>query len=384
MTRPLRILACGHSYVLGINRAILRELAKDTAFDVTVAAPKYFHGDLRPVHIEPEPEGSRLRIVGIGASLTRWIHVFRYNGGELRELIRSGDFDVVHAWEEPYVLGGYQIARALRGNSARFCFRTAQNYVKRYHQPFRHFERTVLARAQGWIAGGQLVFDAMTRKGFPAESGRILTLSVDTSAFRPFDSERRREVQESLGFRGPVIGYLGRFTAAKGIPVLLEAMARIDSSLRWNLLFIGSGPLDRQIREWARVNGVSDRVQIRLLRHDEVPNYLPALDLMVAPSQTAKNWREQFGRMTIEAFASGVPFIGSDSGEIPRVVGNAGLIVGEKDIAGWTRTIETMLADPAMRADYAARGLRRAEVYSSKHIAEQFKLFYMELAARMQ
>ena len=384
MTRPLRILACGHSYVLGINRAILRELAKDSAFDVTVAAPKYFHGDLRPVHIEPEPEGSRLRIVGIGASLTRWIHVFRYNGGELRELIRSGDFDVVHAWEEPYVLGGYQIARALRGNSARFCFRTAQNYVKRYHQPFRHFERTVLARAQGWIAGGQLVFDAMTRKGFPAESGRILTLSVDTSAFRPFDSERRREVQESLGFRGPVIGYLGRFTAAKGIPVLLEAMARIDSSLRWNLLFIGSGPLDRQIREWARVNGVSDRVQIRLLRHDEVPNYLPALDLLVAPSQTAKNWREQFGRMTIEAFASGVPFIGSDSGEIPRVVGNAGLIVGEKDIAGWTRTIETMLADPAMRADYAARGLRRAEVYSSTHIAEQFKLFYMELAARMQ
>ena len=52
------------------------------------------------------------------------------------------------------------------------------------------------------------------------------------------------------------------------------------------------------------------------------------MDVMCAPSQTTPKWREQFGRMLIEAFASGVPVVGSDSGEIPFVIDEAGVLVG--------------------------------------------------------
>ena len=73
------------------------------------------------------------------------------------------------------------------------------------------------------------------------------------------------------------------------------------------------------------------------------------MDILVAPSQTVSNWREQFGRMLIEAFACGVPVIGSDSGEIPYVIQDAGVVVGEKDELGWIAAIAELLSIPASR-----------------------------------
>src|SRR5579871_6494445 len=161
MSARLRVLTIGHSYCIALNRAVVREVARDSEFDVTLAAPSYFHGDLRPISIEPEPSGSPLRLQALDTRLSRFVHIFQYDQGALTSLVKEGKFDIVHAWEEPYILAGYQIARALRKSPARFCFRTAQSYVKRYPPPFNHFERTVRRRAQGWIAGASLVFEAM-------------------------------------------------------------------------------------------------------------------------------------------------------------------------------------------------------------------------------
>jgi len=378
---PLRLLAVGHSYVLATNRAILRELARDESFDISVAAPAYFHGDLRPLTLEPEPAGSRLTIIPLRAYLTRSVHVFAYHPADLRRVVSNGDYDVVHAWEEPYILGGYQIASALRGSPARFCFRTAQNNVKRYPPPFGHFEGAVLARAQRWIAGGQLVYDAMCRKGFPAETGTVLTLSVDTTEFTPSTAESRAMAKRAMGLTGPVIGYLGRFTKPKGIPLLLQAMDIVGMGRPWTLLLLGSGPLEDSIHRWAAKRGIAERVRVQLVRHDEVSGVLPAMDVMVAPSQTAPNWREQFGRMSIEAFAAGVPLIASDSGEIPTVAGDAAIIVPERDAHGFASAICRLLDSPDDCAELVRRGYLRAERYSSRQLARQFAEFYRELAS---
>ena len=116
--------------------------------------------------------------------------------------------------------------------------------------------------------------------------------------------------------------------------------------------------------------------------HDQVAAYLNAMDLLCAPSQTTAGWREQFGRMLIEAFACGVPVVASDSGEIPWVVADAGVIVGERDTDAWTRAIAGLVVDPERRRGLAALGLRRASsVFAWSVVARQHLDFFEELVA---
>jgi glycosyltransferase involved in cell wall biosynthesis len=378
--KPTRLLTIGHSYVLAVNRATVREVAQDPAFQITVAAPAFFHGDLRPIDCESEPPGSPLTLVPVPARFTSRIHVFQYSQKALRELILQKPFDAIHAWEEPYIYAGYQIARLAKRSGARFCFRTAQSLNKRYPPPFSFFEKRSLAAADRWLAGGKSVFDNLVARGYPADRGRVITLAVDTSMFHPVDGDAPERVRRELGLSPPVIGFVGRLVGAKGLRILMRALEGMDANLPWSLLLLGSGEMQAEIEQWAIQRGWQSRVKIFLAKHHEVPKYLAAMDLMVAPSQTMPNWKEQFGRMLIEAFACAVPIIASDSGEIPHVIGDAGLIVPEKDVAGWKQNIELLLRDRDLRERLGEAGRARVGQFSVTELARQFRDFYLELA----
>jgi len=362
-----------------MNRSIAREVARDPAFEVTVAAPSLFRDELRTVTIEPEPAGSNLRIRAIPAFSTSRIHFFGYHPFALRDVLGNG-YDLVHAWEEPYIFAGWQIARSLANREVPFCFRTAQSYNKRYPFPFSLFERQTLDRADRWIAGASLVRDAMLARGYPEKKGATLTLAVDTRRFRPLDPGQRRAVLDRIGMKGPLVVFLGRLTRAKGIPLLMEAFERLPRAQAWSLLLIGRGEEESRLAKWIRRNRFAGRVRILLASHRDVPDYLGAADVLVAPSQTTPSWREQFGRMIIEAFACGVPVIGSDSGEIPRVIGDAGVVLPESDVGMWSRVLSALLDDPERRAAMARRGLERVRMYSVSALAASYREFYRSLA----
>lgn len=375
----LRVLTIGHSYVVRLNRSVAARIAQSQDIDLTVAAPSFFHGDLRSLALEPRRPDARFDLRAIGTHFSKYIHFFSYSWRELRRLVRDGSFDVVHAWEEPYIFAGYEIARAVAPTRARFCFRTAQSLVKAYPPPFAQFERAVLRRAQGWIAGGHQVRQAMLAKGFPSERSRVITLGVDAAAFSRPPEAVVEQTRRELGLAGPIIGFVGRFVRAKGVLVLLDALEQVRG--RWSLLLLGSGPLESTIRSWVSARGLNHRVRIVLAKHDEVPRYLAAMDMLVAPSQTTSQWVEQFGRMIIEAFACRVPVIGSNSGEIPHVVGDAGRLVAEGKAEAWASAIEELRDSPRLREELAARGHARCmEHYTDEEVANRYVDFYRELA----
>src|SRR5262249_19558919 len=108
--------------------------------------------------------------------------------------------------------------------------------------------------------------------------------------------------------------------------------------------------------------------------------HLCAMDVLAAPSQTIPRWREQLGRMLIEAMARGVPVAGSDSGEIPYVIADAGLVLPEADPAAWAAGLAALLESPGRRAELAERGLDRAHaLFAWPVIARGHLEFFNEL-----
>ncbi|HVE86868.1 MAG TPA: glycosyltransferase family 4 protein [Myxococcales bacterium] len=376
--RPLRVLTIGHSYVVRLNRSVAAALARRPGVEVTLAAPSSFHGDQGVIALE-RGEGEPYALEPVRSRLSRQIHVFSYAPADLEKLIRPGRFDVVHAWEEPYIVAGWQIGRAAARAGIPFCFRTAQSLVKRYPPPFSWFERATVARAAGWIAGGELVFRAMVDKGFPASRGAVITLGVGLDAFRPLSGEAVAAARRKLGLEPPLIGFLGRLVPQKGLPLLMRALEQVRPP--WSLLLLGQGPMKAEIEDWARRRGLQSRVRVLAVRHDEVPELLGAMDLLVAPSQTTPRWKEQFGRMLIEAFACKVAVLASDSGEIPNVAGDGGRILPERDEAAWVRAISQLLEDPAERARLAEAGHRRCrERFAADALAERQHQFLLRAA----
>ncbi len=356
--RRRRLLTISHSYVVALNRRLAAELTHAGAgtWDVTAIAPERYHGDLRDIELERRA-GEPNELKGLPAYFTRSPHAFFY-GASLARLLR-GQWDCVHMWEEPFVVAGAQIA-AWTPPRVPLVFATYQNLPKRYPPPFRYMEPFVLRRSSGWIAGGQTVVRALhDRPGYASRPSATIPLGVDVDVFKP-DLSRRRDVLRRLGWAEggpPVVGYLGRLVPEKGVRLMLTALgaARAD----WRLLIVGGGPLDAEVRLWARDHG--DRVRVvPAVVHDDVPAFLNAMDVLCAPSQTTTQWTEQLGRMIIEAFACGVPVLASDSGEVPYTVGDAGIVLPERDAAAWSVAIGALLESPERRREMAARGRERA------------------------
>jgi len=379
--RKLKVLAIGHSYVVALNRSLVREIASTGDFEVVVVAPARFLSELGPIECEPEPPDSPVKVIPLKTHWDRWVYTFGYDGGGLAGLMTEGNFDVVFAWEEPYIYAGYQIARAVGRYAPRaaFAFRTAQSLPKRYPPPFNYFERVCLQRIDGWIAGAHLVYENSIARGYPADKGRILTLAVDTRAFKPFSEEAKASVRREFGLQAPVLGYLGRLTPEKGIDVMLRAIELLDPQRHWSLMVLGAGPSEAAITGWARRNNWQDRVLVKLVPHSEVPRYLASMDLLLAPSLTTRRWKEQFGRMVVEAFACGVPVVSSDSGELPFLVAETGWVVPEGDPVAMAAAIRNALDDNARRAAIASEGLRRAGDYSATTLGRAYARYYREL-----
>jgi glycosyltransferase involved in cell wall biosynthesis len=126
----------------------------------------------------------------------------------------------------------------------------------------------------------------------------------------------------------------------------------------------------------------TDRVRVvDALDRGELARFFSALDVLVLPSQTTPGWKEQFGRVIVEAQGCGIPVVGSSSGAIPEVLGEPLLIFPESDEKALVRILERLRVDPLWRARLGREGRERSvQRYSWESIAKQMLEVYRELA----
>jgi glycosyltransferase involved in cell wall biosynthesis len=302
-------------------------------------------------------------------------HVYR----DLSRVLRRGAFDLVHVDEEPYSLVTLQVVTRAQKVDTPSLFFAWQNLDKRLPPPFGALRAKVFRQVAGGIAGNQDAADVVRRRGFDGPLAVIPQMGVDPKVFRP-DREARRAVrgQMELSDSDFVVGYLGRLVPEKGVDLLLEALVDVPKA---GALLMGDGPDRERLVRLAGARGLSGRARfVGAIGSLDIPRWLAALDCLVLPSRTAPGWKEQFGRALIEAMACGVPVVGSSSGEIPTVVGDAGQIFQEGDGAGLARALFALSEDVALRSDLGARGRARVLAnYTQEKVVDETLVFYRRL-----
>jgi glycosyltransferase involved in cell wall biosynthesis len=366
----VKVLSIAHNAVAGSNRRRQFELARLPDVSLTLLTPPWWFEEGQRIDVGRSPDWRVGRTLGTGNG-TRHIYVSALWG-----LIRSIQPDVIDLVEEPFTFVALQalVGRELFARGAALVVYSAVNVHREWRFPYRAIERVVLRRVDGAHAPSSEVAPILRAKGLARQPMATIPLGVDAERFAAAEPPN-----DGRGSR-PRIGFVGRLEPVKGLQVLLDAFERLSE--RGMLLIAGDGPE----RRWVRLRADGHRVRLLpALEYAEVPRFLRSLDVLVMPSVTLlPQHREQFGRVLVEAMAAGVPVIGSSSGAIPETIGDAGLVVPERDPEALAAAIRRVLSDAPLRNSLVERGRRRvAQRFAWPVVASQTReLFEAAVAYR--
>ncbi len=299
-----------------------------------------------------------------------------YNPFSLYKLLREIKPDIIHVQQPPISLTLFQIIilRNLFFRKTKIIFLTWENLdLKGYSVlpsklapflPFFYF--FALKHCDHALVPTDAAKNILLKHDFKKDVS-VIPWGVDNQIFK---HDPALSLREKLKLDGFVVGYVGRLVEEKGILDLLEAVRGLE---RVKLLVIGRGPLKGKIQKLG--NGM---VQVLdWVEHEELPKYLSSMDVLVLPSRTTPLWSEQWGRVLVEAMSCGIPVIGSNSGEIPTVIGDAGLIFPEGDTSSLRACIKSLIENTVQYQDLIKKGLEKSRsVFSWKVVGQQYTEMY--------
>lgn len=372
----MRILLLSKTLVTGAYQQKAEALAALPGVELTVGVPPSWREQgVGVLKLEPRyVSGYRLETLPIRLNGHHHLHYYP----TIARLVAEARPQVFHIDEESFNLATFLALRAGVRYGARCCFYNYANIERTYPPPFGWFERYAFRHAAHALAANQEAAAIIRRHGYRGPLSVLPQLGVDPAVFAPASAPR----QDGRAANAPfVVGYVGRLVPQKGVLDAVAALALLPPRVRLRL--VGDGVQRQEIVARAERLGVRDRLDL-----DEggwtgdVPAALRRLDALALPSHTTRSWKEQFGRVLVEAMSCGVPVVGSSSGEIPHVIGEAGLVYPEGDVPALAAALRRLADDPALRAELGRRGRARVlERYTQAGLARQYYEIYRSMCA---
>lgn len=373
--------------IVGAYQKKLEEIAAIPDVDLTVVVPPAWNDPHGKITLEKAYLNGYEMIV-TDMAFNGHFHIHFYP--QLKHIVRRIRPDVFHIDEEPYNLATFQAMRLSEQIGARSVVFSWQNLYRWYPPPFSFLERYVLNRTNALIVGNDEAKGVWQRKGYQGPIHLIPQFGVDPSIYYRHNRHLRRGRMSVFKYRssGPptqptlVIGYVGRLVQEKGIELLLRAVSQLAGP--WTLQILGDGPDKMRLEKMVHWLGISGRVSFDpKMPSTHMPNYFSGLDVLVLPSITRSNWKEQFGRVLIEAMACDVVVIGADSGAIPDVIGEAGLIFSEGNIEELQDQLQRLIDDVALRDTLRHLGRQRVmDFYTQAAVAQNTVKVYQQVLKR--
>ncbi|MBU4057863.1 glycosyltransferase family 4 protein, partial [Patescibacteria group bacterium] len=247
-----------------------------------------------------------------------------------------------------------------------------------YFTSLFRFRSTILMRLSAWRASHVFTVsefsrqEMLSRYRIAPEKISVIHNGVDKNRFYPGKSGQDIIERKGLSSKGYLLS-VGRLEPRKNHVTLIRAYARL---LNATLPLVIIGQMDFGFDEIFQVIQElklgSQVIMLNDVEDDELPAFYRHAKLFAYPT-----WAEGFGMPPLEAMASGVPTISSDSTSIPEVTGNAAVLIEPSDINALANAIDHFLSDQEFYSDMQQRGFEQVRDFQWKSAAECVREVYL-------
>lgn len=369
--RKLRVLFVSHAYIVGVNQGKLNAIAETESVEVGLLAPSNWKAlewnRLLPLE-NPYP---KLHLYSAPVTSPGKGGAHLYAPWDLWRVLNDFKPDILQVEEEVFSLSTFELALWSRLTKTPMVVFGWENLERQLSAPRQWICKFVLNTVKAIIPGNQDGANIMRQWGYTGLLEVMPQMGVDPDFFAPPDPPIDAPEMGDRPFR---IGFLGRLAREKGIDLIFDAVQLLQQKeLNCCVILCGSGNNEAALKQKAENLQIADRVIWRgAVRHEQAPAELSQFDVLVLPSRTTLEWKEQFGHVLIEAMAMGIPVVGSSSGEIPNVIGRSDLVFQEGDALGLATILKRMIRNPDWWQAVGEYGLARVDqLYTHERIAER-------------
>jgi glycosyltransferase involved in cell wall biosynthesis len=300
----------------------------------------------------------------------------------LRATLRGSD--IVHAAESSSYYTA-QAARLKQELGYRLVVTVWENIPFQLDHPAtRRIKDEVFERTDRFFAVTSRARETLLLEGAPPDRVHVLMPGIDIDHFVPLP--RDVSLQRSFGLTPDdlVVLYVAHLTRQKGIYDLCAAMHAVlagNLGIPIRLVIAGKGPEESGVREFVQRLGIDSHVRmIGSHPYRDMPAIHGLADIFVLASQPTATWQEQFGYVLAESMACGRAVVGTMSGSIPEVVGDAGVLVPPSDFHALAGALAALAVDPLRRRDLGIRARQRAvEQFDRRAVALRIRSHYETL-----
>lgn len=171
-----------------------------------------------------------------------------------------------------------------------------------------------------------------------------------------------------------IITHISNFREVKNIPDVIKIFNNIQKEMPAKLMMVGEGPEKEQAEVLAKKLGISNRV-VFFGNSNEIDRILCFSDLFLLPSRT-----ESFGLAALEAMASGVPVISTNSGGLPEVNihGYSGYLSGVGDVTDMSKNAIKILTDFKVLDQFKSNAKAQSQNFGLHSIVPEYEAIYQK------
>jgi glycosyltransferase involved in cell wall biosynthesis len=316
------VLIAGHPMVVDVNRSVWNALADRNTFDVDLVVPKNWKSNLIKklnFSYNPDTDDKLNEIYTPHAFFMGNGSLTFFNPFKLWLILNTKKYEQIILTQETWSISllVFTLVSLFTIN-----FRTGidlwvcQNLKKDKLKWLIPFEKINCLKVDNILCCCAEIEEVITWKALRKKC-RYFPFS--------FSAQQYQSLKPMDTFSGVLkLGYIGRLSEEKGMQLLFDLCEHMnDKGLAFELHLAGSGPWEKK---WKELAAKDQRIKFYgVLKHTEAFQFYEKIHAIVLPSLTKPFWKEQFGRVIIEAAASGRVVIGSSSGAIPEVMKEVGM-----------------------------------------------------------